>query len=75
MVVLPRADAAGRRTIMSESKTNDRWPIQQLRLYWRHAPTPRLDDVTRDAVVRLVAQLLASASARSVDPGGRDETR
>lgn len=60
---------------MNESKTNDRWPIQQLRLYWRHAPTPRLDDATRDAVVRLLAQLLASASARSVDPGGRDETR
>lgn len=60
---------------MSESETNDRWPVRQLRLYWLHAATPRLDDATRDAVVRLLAQLLVSASARDVDPEGRDETR
>lgn len=60
---------------MSDAKTNDRWPVRQLRLYWLHAPPPGLDDATRDAVVRLLAQLLASASARCVEPEGRDETR
>jgi hypothetical protein len=75
MVVFPRAHAAGRRTTMSDTKTDAGTPSRQLRLYWSHAPTPRLDDATRDAVVRLLAQLLASASARCVDPEGRDETR
>lgn len=59
---------------MSDTKTNAGTPSRQLRLYWAQ-PTSRLDDATRDAVVRLLAQLLASASARCVNPEGRDEKR
>lgn len=60
---------------MSDTKPDAGTPRQQLRLYWPHPTTPRLDEATRDAAVRLLAQLLASASARCVDPEGRDETR
>lgn len=60
---------------MTDTKTEDRWPIRQLRLYLPVARGPRLDDATQNAVVRLLAQLLASASARHVDPEGCDETR
>jgi len=60
---------------MTEAKTSDRTPIRQLPLYLPLGPTPRLDDAAQNAVVRLLAQLLASASAQHVDPEGCDEKR
>ncbi len=55
--------------------TKTRTPLRQLRLHLPTALTPRLDDTMRAAVVRLLAELLASASARGVDPEGRDDAR
>ena len=75
MVVLPRAYAAGRRTTMTKRKTDPRGPIRQLPLYAPAAAAPRLDGVTRDTVVQLLAQLLTSVCTPSTRPEGRDETR
>lgn len=61
---------------MTETKTDTRIPTRQLRLYWPVAAWPRLEDATRDAVVRLLARLLTSAvDARFADPEGHDEAR
>ncbi len=60
---------------MTDTKTEERGPIRQLRLYLPIARAPRLDDATQNAAVRLLAQLLASVSAGPVDPEGCDETR
>ncbi len=61
---------------MTETKTESGVPTRQLRLYLPVAVAPRLDDATKDAVVRLRARLLTSAvDARLADPEGRDEAR
>ena len=60
---------------MTKTKTDARIPTRQLRLYLPVAAVPRLEDATRDAVVRLLAQLLTSACTQRAFPGGRDETR
>lgn len=60
---------------MTDRPTHARIPIRQLPLYLPAAAAPPLDGVTRDAVVRLLAQLLTSACMRDAGPEERDETR
>jgi hypothetical protein len=59
---------------MTERTTDAPIPIRQLLLYLPAAAAPPLEGVTRDAVVRLLAQLLISACAPAACPEGRDET-
>ena len=61
---------------MIKTKTESGVPTRQLRLYLPVAIAPRLDDATKDTVVRLLARLLTSAvDVRLADPEGRDEAQ
>ena len=54
----------------------DSWNLRtQLSLYLPAVSTPPLEGATRDAVVRLLAQLLTSACRQDVGGEGRDERR
>ena len=57
---------------MTETKTDARCAVRQLPLYLPVALVPRVDEATRDTLIRLLAQLLVSAS---IDPEARDERR
>ena len=60
---------------MTTSTTDARLPIRQLLLQLPPVAAPPLEDVTRETVVQLLAQLLASACMRDAGREGRDETR
>jgi hypothetical protein len=75
MVVLLRTYAMDRRMTMTIPTGDARRPRTQLLLYLPAAGVPPLEGTTRDAVVRLLAQLLTSAGRQDVDGEARDETR
>ena len=74
MVVLPRADATGRRMTMTTKPPHSRRPIRQLPLPLPAAMPPP-EGMTRTALVGLLAQLLTSACRPPAGPEARDETR
>ena len=75
MVVLTRTHASGRRLTMTRKTPRAPFPIRRLLLDLFAAPMPPPEDVTRAAVVQLLARLLTSACRPEADCEGRDETR